>query len=124
MNAAESDLRGEVALAIMAYLTWAEFHGGATPLLDGTVDRWLCAGKPDDPGIGRALVKLRSQLARYVDHGGHVPEWFPASLLKAIGEPWCPRDLAKEEPFSDRLTDALPARPPTGNARKGAVLRG
>jgi hypothetical protein len=102
MTAAESDLRGEVALAIMAYLTWAQFHGGATPLLDGTVDRWLCAGKPDDPGIGRALVKLRSQLARYVDHGGHVPEWFPASLLKAIGEPWYAGDLTKEEPLSDR----------------------
>jgi hypothetical protein len=29
MTAAESDLRGEVALAIMAYLAWAEFHGGA-----------------------------------------------------------------------------------------------
>jgi hypothetical protein len=30
-------------------------------------------------------VKLRSQLARYVDRvdrGGHVPEWFPAALAK------------------------------------------
>ena len=96
MNAAEADLRGEVALAIMACLTWAEFHGGATPLLDGTVDRWLTVGKPDDPGIGRALAKLRSMLARYVGSGGQAPEWFPASLLKAIGEPWCAGDRAME----------------------------
>ena len=87
MTAAESDLRGEVALAIMALLTWAQFHGGATPLLDGTVDRWLCAGRPYDSQISRSLVKLRSQLARYVGHGGHVPEWFPKSLLEALKEP-------------------------------------
>jgi hypothetical protein len=97
-RAAESDLRDEVALAILAYLTWAEFHGGATPLLDGTVDRWLTSGKPDDSQISRSLVKLRSQLARYVDHGGQVPEWFPASLLKALGEPWCVHDLAEGSP--------------------------
>lgn len=64
--ATEFDLHGEVALAIMAYFTWAAFHGGATPLLDGTVDRWLTVQRPDDPGISRALVKLRSMLARYV----------------------------------------------------------
>lgn len=85
----ESDLHGEVALAIMVFLTFAEFHGGAAPLLDGTVDRWLCAGKPDDPQIARCLLKLRCQLARYLGGGGHVPAWFPASLLKALGEPCC-----------------------------------
>lgn len=58
-------LGGEVALAIMAYLTWAEFHGGATPLLDGTVDRWLCAGRPYDPQIARALTNTRNALGRY-----------------------------------------------------------
>ncbi len=124
MTATESDLRGEVALAIMALLTWAAFHGGATSLLDGTVDRWLCAGRPDDPGIGRALVKLRSQLALYLEQGGHVPEWFPASLLKAIGEPWCAGDLATKGRASDARTDALPAHSPARIARKGAVLRG
>jgi hypothetical protein len=90
----ESDLRGETALAIMAYLTWSQFHGGATPLLDGTVDRWICAGRPADPQIARSLVKLRSMLAYFIDHGGAVPSWFPPSLLEAIGTPWCAADLA------------------------------
>jgi hypothetical protein len=96
----DSDLRGEVALAIMAFLTFAEFHGGAAPLLDGTIDRWLTAGRPDDPGISRALVKLRSMLARHIDRGGHVPEWVPASLLEAIGEPWCSRDVTPSHSYS------------------------
>ena len=87
MTAAESDLRGEVALAVMAYLTWAEFHGGATPLLNGTVDRWLTAGKPDDPQIARALTNTRRALDRYVGHSGRTPEWFPASLLEALNAP-------------------------------------
>ena len=97
-SALEQDLRGEVALAILAYLSWSEFHGGAGSLLDGSVDRWLTSGRPDDPGIARALVKLRSMLARYIDRGGKVPAWVPPSLLKAIGEPWCARDLAPKVP--------------------------
>jgi len=85
-SAAEQDPRGKVALEIPAYLASAEFHGGATPLLDGAVDRWLTSGKPDVPQISGSLVRLRSQLARYVDRvdrGGHVPEWFRAALAKA-----------------------------------------
>ena len=104
MNAAESDLRGEVALAIMAYLTWAEFHGGASPLLDGTVDRWLCAGRPYDPQIARALTNTQRALARYVGHGGRAPEWLPASLLEAL-----------KEPLAVAQTDALSPCSPTGN---------
>lgn len=118
---AESDLRGEVALAIMAYLTWAQFHGGETVLLDGTVDRWLCAGKPDDPQISKSLVKLRLMLARYVNRGGHVPEWVPKSLLAALGEPWCARDLA---PSSAPQSDALPACSPTVNAQPSTAHSG
>jgi len=101
VNAAEQDLRGEVALAIMAFLTFAEFHGGAAPLLDGTVSRWLTAGKPDDPQIAHALVKLRRQLARYAQHGGHVPEWFPKSLLAALGEAW-PAPTVREHIQQDK----------------------
>jgi hypothetical protein len=83
-SATEQDLRGEVALAVMAYLTWAQFHGGATPLLDGTVDRWLCAGRPYDSQIARALTNTRTALNRYLSRGGRVPEWIPASLVQAI----------------------------------------
>jgi len=105
MTAAEQDLCGEVALAVMAYLTWAQFHGGATRLLDGTVDRWLTSGKPDDPQISRSLVKLRSMLARYVDRGGHVPEWFPPKLLEAIGTPWCAAELKAITTTSQRCAN-------------------
>jgi hypothetical protein len=84
MTAAEEDLRGETALAVMAYLTWAQFHGGAAPLLDGTVDRWLCVGRPYDPQIARALTNTRRALARYLERAGHSPEWIPSSLLEAI----------------------------------------
>jgi hypothetical protein len=95
VNAAESDLRSEIALAILAYLAWADGHCDARKMLDGSIAAWLTAGKPDDSGIVRSLLKLRSQLARYVDHGGHVPTWVPRKLLEAIGEPWRSRDLAK-----------------------------
>lgn len=84
MNAAEADLRGEVALVVMALLTWAQFHGGATSLLDGTVDRWLCAGRPCDPQIARALTNTRTALARYLACGGRVPQWLPVSLIALI----------------------------------------
>jgi len=76
-----------VALAILAFLTFAVFHGGAAPLLDGTIDRWLTAGKPCDPQIARALTNTRRALARYVGSVGRVPEWLPASLLEALKEP-------------------------------------
>ena len=87
MTAAESDLRGDTTLAILAYLAWADGHCDARKMLDGSISAWLTAGKPDDRQISRSLVKLRSQLARYVGHGGHVPEWFPKSLLEALKEP-------------------------------------
>ncbi len=45
----DSDLRGEVALAILAYLAWADGHCDARKMLDGSIAAWLTAGKPDDP---------------------------------------------------------------------------
>ena len=104
MSAAESDLRGEVALAIMAFLTWAEFHGGAGTLLDGSVSRWLTVCRPADPGIARALANTRRALGRYIAHGGQVPEWVPASLAEAL-----------KEPGTATQPDALSASPATGN---------
>jgi hypothetical protein len=90
----ESDLRGDVAIAIMAFLSFAEmYRGGARVVLDGAIADWITIGKPADPQISRALLKLRSMLARYVDRGG-VPSWFPPSLLAALGEPWCAAELA------------------------------
>jgi hypothetical protein len=94
MTAAESDLRGETALAIMALLTWAEFHGGITPIIDGTVERFITAGKPHDAGINRAIANTRSALARYIANGGRTPAWLPASVLSLVNEPWCAADLA------------------------------
>ena len=93
----ESDLRGDTSLAILAYLAWSDAHCDARKMLDGSVAAWLTSGRPDDPQISRSLVKLRSQLARYVDRGGHAPEWFPRSLLKALGEPWCAAELALKQ---------------------------
>lgn len=98
MSAAESDLRGDTALAILAFLAYSDAHCDARKMLDGSIAAWLTAGKPDDSQISRSLVKLSTQLARYVDRGGRVPEWFPKSLLAALGEPWCEGDLA---PSSD-----------------------
>jgi hypothetical protein len=85
-GALESDLRGEVCLAILAWLAWADAHSDARKMLDGSIAAWLTAGRPDDPQISRSLAKLRSQLAQFIAHGGHVPAWFPASLLEAINE--------------------------------------
>lgn len=76
----ESDLRGEVALAIMALLTWAEFHGGRTALIDGTVERFITAGKPADSQVSRAIEHTRRALARYLERGGITPAWFPKSI--------------------------------------------
>jgi len=101
MTAAESDLRGDTTLAILAYLAWSDAHGDARLMLDGSIARWLTSGRPYDPQISRSLAKLRSQLARYIDHGGHVPEWFPASLLEAL-----------KEPSSVTTTDTHPAPTP------------
>ena len=119
--ALESDLHGDTTLAILAYLAWSDAHCDARKMLDGSIAAWLTAGKPDDPGISRALVKLRSQLARYVDRDGHVPSWFPASLLKAIGEPCCARDLA---PSSATQTDALPVCSPSENSQSNPARAG
>jgi hypothetical protein len=110
MNAAEQDLRGDTTLAILAYLAWSDGHCDARRMLDGSIAAWLTAGRPDDPGIARALKKLRSQLAQFVAHGGHVPSWFPASLLKAIGEPCCARDLT---PSSATQAETPPTRSPS-----------
>ena len=87
MTAAEHDLRGEVALAIMALLTWAEFHGGITPIIDGTVERFITTGRPADPGITRAIDHTRKALARYLGNGGRVPSWFPPSLAALLQAP-------------------------------------
>jgi hypothetical protein len=104
--ALESDLRGDTALAILAYLAWSDGHCDARKMLDGSIGAWLTAGRPDEPQISRSLAKLRSQLARYVDHGGAVPSWFPASLLKALRETWCAGDLALKARGSAGEADA------------------
>jgi hypothetical protein len=113
MNAAEQDLRGEICLAILAFLAFAEFHGGAAPLLDGTIDRWLCAGKPADPQIARALRNTRRVLNHYIASGGRIPAWVPASLLAAL-----------KEPSSAYMTDALPPGSPSGNTQPSAIASG
>jgi len=86
MNSAEQDLRGDTALAIMAYLAWSDSHCDARKMLDGSISAWLTAGRPDDPQISRSLVKLRSMLAHFIDRGGAVPTWFPPKLLDAINQ--------------------------------------
>jgi hypothetical protein len=81
MTTAETDLRGEVALCLMALLTWAEFHGGITPIIGGTVERFITAGKPADPGISRAINNTRRALAYHLEHGGRTPtKWPPIEL--------------------------------------------
>jgi hypothetical protein len=87
MTAAEQDLRGEICLSILAFLTFAEFHGGSAPLIDGTIDKWLCAGRPHDPQIARALTNTRRALAHYLEHGGRTPAWLPASVANLLKEP-------------------------------------
>ena len=114
MTAAESDLRGEVALAIMALMTWAEFHGGLSPLIDGTVERFINAGKPD-AGISRAITNTRRAIARYLEHGRRTP----ASVLALLKEPVLnpqfdslPTDAPSESVTRTSTPDANPA--PTG----------
>ena len=96
MNAAESDLRSDTCIAVMALMTWAEFHGGRDALIGNTIERFVAAGGPDDPGITRALVKVRSHIARYIEQGGAVPSWFPPSLLALIRDSsWCEPELPR-----------------------------
>jgi hypothetical protein len=64
--ALEQDLHGEVAICLAALLTWAEFHGGRTALIDGTISRFVCAGRPHDHGIDRAITTTSRALARYL----------------------------------------------------------
>ena len=101
----ESDLRGDTTLAILAYLAWSDAHCDARKMLDGSIAAWLTSGRPDDPQISRSLVKLRSQLARHVDRGCHVPEWFPKSLLAALGTPWCAAELEPSQSNSETETE-------------------
>jgi hypothetical protein len=82
--AIEQDLRGETCLAILALLTWAEFHGGRTALIDDTIERFVTVGCPADHGITRALANTKRALARYLAGGCHVPAWMPAKLLETI----------------------------------------
>jgi hypothetical protein len=124
MTAAESDLRGEVALAIMALMTWAEFHGGLSPLIDGTVERFINAGKPD-AGISRAITNTRRAIARYLEHGGRAPEWLPASVLTLLKEPVAnpqfdslPTNAPSTNPTRTRTPDTKPAPSGPDNERK------
>lgn len=117
----ESDLRGETAVCLMALMTWAEFHGGRTALIDGTIERFVTAGKPADPQITRAITNTRSALARYLERNGTAPAWLPASVLELINTPWCAADSA---PSSAPRTDSLPTCSPTESTRNAAPLRG
>jgi hypothetical protein len=80
-SVAEQDLRGDVAVCLMALISWAERTGGLTPLIDGTVERFLCSGRPCDPGISQAIDRARLSLGKYIANGGNVPSWLPASVL-------------------------------------------
>jgi hypothetical protein len=84
VTAAEQDLRGDTALAVMALLTWAEFHGGRTVLIDGTIERFITTGGPPDPQVSRALANTRRALSRYLEHGNAAPAWLPHSILTLI----------------------------------------
>jgi hypothetical protein len=103
MTAAEEILRGEVTLAILAYLAWSDSHCDARKMLDGSISAWLTAGRPDDAGINRALAKLRGLLAHHVQHGGHTPEWFPKSLLEALKEPSTVSETHNETQPNERI---------------------
>ncbi len=49
--------------------------------------RECTTGRPADPGISRAIANTRKALARYVGNGGHVPAWFPPSLVHLLEAP-------------------------------------
>jgi len=87
MTAFEEDLRGETALCLMALFCWIEHHGGRTVLIDGTIERFITAGKPHDPQISRAITNTRRALARHLQHGGHAPAWLPESIISLLKEP-------------------------------------
>jgi hypothetical protein len=89
MSEAEQDLRSDVAVCLMALFSWVEFHGGRTVLIDDTIARFICAGRPADTGITRAFGNARSSLARYLQHQKAPPSWLPASVLALINTPWC-----------------------------------
>ncbi len=106
----EQDLRGQVAICLMALFCWVEHHGGRTVLIDGTVERFIAASGTCDPQISRAIRNTRSVLARYLASGAAVPSWLPPSILELLQEPWCARDLA---PSSETSSNDLPNRSPT-----------
>ena len=102
-RAAESDLRGEVALCLMALFVWAEFHGGLDPWIDRTVERFITAGQPADAGITRAIANTRRALARHLDNGGRVPAWLPASVLALLQGP-APNPSSSTAPTTGLVT--------------------
>ena len=85
-GALESDLHGQVAICLMALLSWAEFHGGRTALIDGTVERFVTAGKPADPQISRAIEHTSRALARYLERNTAAPAWLPPTILALLQE--------------------------------------
>jgi hypothetical protein len=87
MTAAEEILRGETALAIMAFLSWAEmYRGGARVVLDGAISSWVTVGRPADLQIARALDHTRAALGRYLASGAKVPAWLPESIIALLKE--------------------------------------
>jgi len=117
MKASESDLRGETALCLMALMSWIEFHGGRTALIDDTVERFVTAAQPADPAITRAITNTRQALARYLATGAAVPRWLPPSVLALL-----------KEPSTDMKSAAIASAPPsestptaTGQRHHGAT---
>jgi hypothetical protein len=76
----------------------AEFFrscAGDTEAFFEAAEGWLCAGRPHDPQIARALTNTRAALARFVAHGGEVPEWIPPSLVALIQAEPTPNGLVR-----------------------------
>ena len=113
MTAAEQDLHGQVAICLMALLSWAEFHGGRTALIDDTISRFVCAGRPHDAGIDRAFSHTRIALARYLEHCARPPAWLPPSVLALL-----------KAPVEAHRSDALSAPSPSENPQKQAANGG
>jgi hypothetical protein len=82
--ALEQDLHGEVAVCLAALFSWAEFHGGRTALIDGTISRFICAGRPHDHGIDRAIEHTRRALTRHLERNNAAPAWLPQSIITLI----------------------------------------
>ena len=106
MTAAEQDLRGDVAICLMALFSWVEFHGGRTVLIDDTIERFITAGGSADLSITRAIGTARSSLARYLQFQKVPPAWLPASVLAIINTPWCASEVQAQV---DPKVDATPA---------------